>query len=263
MPLQSPVLCHRATTHTDLELRARELGIPVKVIHNASIMNAVGVCGLQLYRFGEVLFPAQLAVCTRALASDMWNIQHGHGLISELEQSSSGTRSEHEHAGVQAISLVFFTDTWRPDSFYSRVAANRQRGLHTLVLLDIKVKEPSMESLARGKPVYEPPRQVLWCLRAPLSSFPAALGTTGFVPSRYWLTSGVYWFAQQCICVHSCRFMTVNTAAQQLLEIEADCKGGAYDEDTMCVGLARVGADDQKVRMHPMHDSSTSSWVQN
>lgn len=58
----------------------------------------------------------------------------------------------------QAISLVFFTETWRPDSFYSRVAANRSRGLHTLVLLDIKVREPSLESLARGKPVYEPPR---------------------------------------------------------------------------------------------------------
>lgn len=58
----------------------------------------------------------------------------------------------------QAISLVFFTDTWRPDSFYSRVAANRSRGLHTLVLLDIKVREPSLESLARGKPIYEPPR---------------------------------------------------------------------------------------------------------
>jgi diphthine synthase len=49
--------CSRATTHTDLELRARELDIPVRVIHNASIMNAVGVCGLQLYRFGEVSFP--------------------------------------------------------------------------------------------------------------------------------------------------------------------------------------------------------------
>ena len=46
-------LC-RATTHTDLELRARALKIPTKVIHNASIMNAVGACGLQLYRFGEV-----------------------------------------------------------------------------------------------------------------------------------------------------------------------------------------------------------------
>ena len=47
------MLC-RATTHTDLELRARALNIPTKVIHNASIMNAVGACGLQLYRFGEV-----------------------------------------------------------------------------------------------------------------------------------------------------------------------------------------------------------------
>ena len=50
-----PALPRRATTHTDLELRARGQGIPVRVIHNASIMNAVGACGLQLYRFGEAV----------------------------------------------------------------------------------------------------------------------------------------------------------------------------------------------------------------
>jgi len=66
-----------ATTHTDILLRARALGIPTCVIHNASIMNAVGACGLQLYNFG------------------------------------------------QAVSLVFFTDTWRPDSFYDRRARER------------------------------------------------------------------------------------------------------------------------------------------
>jgi diphthine synthase len=99
-----------ATTHTDLQLRARERGIPVRVIHNASVMNAVGACGLQLYRFGE------------------------------------------------AISIVFFTDSWRPDSFYDRIVSNRKQGLHTLCLLDIKVKEPNLEALARGKTVYEPPR---------------------------------------------------------------------------------------------------------
>ena len=54
---------------------------------------------------------------------------------------------------LQAVSIVFFTDSWRPDSFYPRIAANRQRGLHTLCLLDIKVKEPSLESLARGRKV--------------------------------------------------------------------------------------------------------------
>lgn len=30
-------------------------------------------------------------------------------------------------------------ETWRPDSFYDRIAANKKLGLHTLCLLDIKV----------------------------------------------------------------------------------------------------------------------------
>ncbi|CAJ0581834.1 unnamed protein product, partial [Mesorhabditis spiculigera] len=44
-----------ATTHADLVLRAKQRNIPVQVIHNASIMNAVGCCGLQLYNFGETV----------------------------------------------------------------------------------------------------------------------------------------------------------------------------------------------------------------
>ncbi|KAF9012695.1 Diphthine synthase [Cyathus striatus] len=99
-----------ATTHTDIILRARTLRIPTSIIHNASIMNAIGACGLQLYNFG------------------------------------------------QAVSLVFFTDSWRPDSFYDRIAENVKLGMHTLVLLDIKVKEQSEENLARGRKIYEPPR---------------------------------------------------------------------------------------------------------
>ncbi|KAI0254424.1 Diphthine synthase [Lactifluus subvellereus] len=99
-----------ATTHTDILLRARALGISTRVIHNASIMNAVGACGLQLYNFG------------------------------------------------QTVSLVFFTDTWRPDSFYDRVRENADLGMHTLILLDIKVKEQSEGNLARGRKIYEPPR---------------------------------------------------------------------------------------------------------
>lgn len=90
-----------ATTHTDIILRARSLGIPVRVIHNASIMNAVGACGLQLYNFG------------------------------------------------QTVSLVFFTETWKPDSFYDRIKENADLGMHTIVLLDIKIKEQSEENLAR------------------------------------------------------------------------------------------------------------------
>ncbi|XP_008958823.1 diphthine methyl ester synthase isoform X3 [Pan paniscus] len=88
-----------ATTHSDLVLRATKLGIPYRVIHNASIMNAVGCCGLQLYKFGET------------------------------------------------VSIVFWTDTWRPESFFDKVKKNRQNGMHTLCLLDIKVKEQSLENL--------------------------------------------------------------------------------------------------------------------
>ena len=43
-------------------------------------------------------------------------------------------------------------------SFYERIKANRQAGVHTLCLLDIKVKEISDANLARGRKIYEPPR---------------------------------------------------------------------------------------------------------
>ncbi|XP_049932197.1 probable diphthine methyl ester synthase isoform X2 [Nymphaea colorata] len=44
-----------ATTHADLVLRAKKIGVEVQVVHNASVVNAVGVCGLQLYRYGETV----------------------------------------------------------------------------------------------------------------------------------------------------------------------------------------------------------------
>ena len=99
-----------ATTHTDLYLRCVKEGVNVDVIHNASIVSAMGCCGVQVYRFGEI------------------------------------------------ISIPFFTENWRPYSFYDKIKQNSERNLHTLCLLDIKVKEPTLESLARGKPVYMPPR---------------------------------------------------------------------------------------------------------
>jgi diphthine methyl ester synthase len=58
----------------------------------------------------------------------------------------------------QTVSMVFFTESWKPSSFYDRVKENTQIGLHTLILLDIKVKEQSLENLARGRKIYEPPR---------------------------------------------------------------------------------------------------------
>ncbi|XP_029473921.1 diphthine methyl ester synthase isoform X1 [Rhinatrema bivittatum] len=150
-----------ATTHSDLVLRAVRAGIPYRVIHNASIMNAVGCCGLQLYNFGET------------------------------------------------VSIVFWTDTWKPESFYDKIVRNRQNGMHTLCLLDIKVKEQSLENLMKGKKIYEPPQ-----------------------------------------------YMSVNRAAEQLLEIIQNRRDQglqlAITENTICVGLARVGATNQKIAAGPL-----------
>lgn len=151
-----------ATTHSDLVVRAKKMGVEVKVVHNASVMNAIGVCGLQLYRYGET------------------------------------------------ISIPFFTETWRPDSFYEKIKQNRLLGLHTLCLLDIRVKEPSLESLCRGRKQYEPPR-----------------------------------------------YMTINTAIEQLLEVEQTQGGSAYNEDTDCVGFARLGSEDQMIVAGTMRQLQT------
>ncbi|MEE9525907.1 MAG: diphthine synthase [Candidatus Woesearchaeota archaeon] len=43
-----------ATTHLDLLTRAKEKGIKTKIIHNASIINAVGEIGLEVYKYGKI-----------------------------------------------------------------------------------------------------------------------------------------------------------------------------------------------------------------
>ncbi len=42
-----------ATTHIDIMMKCRERKIPFAVINNASIITAVGITGLQIYKFGK------------------------------------------------------------------------------------------------------------------------------------------------------------------------------------------------------------------
>jgi diphthine synthase len=58
----------------------------------------------------------------------------------------------------ETVSIPFFTEKWRPYSFYDKICRNYKNDLHTLILLDIKVKEISEENLAKGKKIYEKPR---------------------------------------------------------------------------------------------------------
>ncbi|KAJ4355005.1 diphthine synthase [Ascochyta clinopodiicola] len=115
--------------------------------------------------------------------------------------TSIGTTGLQLYNFGQTVSMVFFLDNWKPASFYDRIAENVTIGLHTLVLLDIKVKEQSLENMARGRKIYEPPR-----------------------------------------------YMTVAQCAQQMLEIEEDVKKeGVYGRESLAVGVARVGAADEKI----------------
>lgn len=82
-----------ATTHIDLILRARKLGIETKVIHSSSIYSAIGETGLQLYKFGKT------------------------------------------------TTLAFPEKGYFPTSPYDVIKENLSKGLHTLILLDVKAEE--------------------------------------------------------------------------------------------------------------------------
>ncbi len=142
-----------ATTHTDIFLRAKKRNIKIKIINNTSILNAVGVVGLELYKYGKT------------------------------------------------TSIVFEDNNWLPETPYKVIKQNQSQGLHTLCLLDIKTAEPTKEDILKDK-------------NKPQES----------------------------------RFMTVNQAIEVLLKIEDNRKENVFTKDTMCIGVARIGRDDQKIK---------------
>lgn len=148
-----------ATTHVDLIIRVKQLGIKVEVVHNTSVMGAVASCGLPLYQYGYT------------------------------------------------VSIPFFSEKWKPSSFYERIKYNSAGGMHTLCLVDIKVKEPDYESMCGGRMKYMPPR-----------------------------------------------FMTVNTAIEQLLEVEETKNEGVITGETLGVGMARLGQPTQQIVFGPLKE---------
>jgi diphthine synthase len=88
----------RKAAHNDLVVRAKRMGIQVKVIDSASVVNAVGACGLQLHRYGE-------------------------GITIPFFTETYNRRD-------------FFCQAIR-DQFYPVIVNNRWLGLHTLCLLGL------------------------------------------------------------------------------------------------------------------------------
>lgn len=120
----------------------------------------------------------------------------------------------------QTVSLVFFTETWKPDSFYDRIKENVDLGMHTLVLLDIKVKEQSEENLAR------------------------------FVHNIF---RGCRWSADRCLgcrgrkIYEPPRYMSITQAVSQLAEVESLRKSGTLTPpSTLAIALSRVGGGEEE-----------------
>jgi diphthine synthase len=126
-----------ATTHWDILQRAKEQKIKTEVIHNASIINAIGATGLQVYKFGKT------------------------------------------------TSIPFPRENYEPETFYKVIKENKSIGAHTLILLDL---DPEHD-----------------------------------------------------------KFMSVNEAIEILRKIERNKKEGVFMPKDWCVGVARLGATDQKI----------------
>ncbi|MGM5480221.1 MAG: diphthine synthase [Nanobdellota archaeon] len=141
-----------ATTHTDLLLRAKKEGVTVVPVYNASVLNAIGVVGLELYKYGKT------------------------------------------------TSIVYPDNNWLPHTPYDVIKQNKQAGLHTLCLLDIKVAESSPEDIKRG---IDRPQQP--------------------------------------------RYMTVKEGLEVLGRIERDRGENVISDDTLVVGIARLGHPDMKI----------------
>ena len=82
-----------ATTHIDLMLRAKEMRIKTIVVNNASVITAVGITGLQVYKFGKT------------------------------------------------TSIPYPEENFKPHTAYDVIKLNKNNGLHTLILLDLRPLE--------------------------------------------------------------------------------------------------------------------------
>jgi len=139
-----------ATTHWDLLQRAKELKIRTEVIHNASIVSAVGATGLQVYKFGKT------------------------------------------------TSIPFPSEKYEVETPYNVIKENKSIGAHTLVLLDLDPKNN--------------------------------------------------------------KFMSVNEAIELLRSIERKRNEKVFLPKDWCVGVARLGAGDQKIVAGTVTEVSDSDF---
>jgi len=95
-----------ATTHDDMVSRAYRIGAPVQILHNASIISAIGETGLELYRFGKtVSIPYWLPGYepTSFLASIQGNRSRGLHTLCLLDIKAEEQRFMSVHEGIEHL----------------------------------------------------------------------------------------------------------------------------------------------------------------
>lgn len=58
----------------------------------------------------------------------------------------------------KTTSMVFFEENWKPKNVYETIKENQKINAHTLILLDIKIAEPSIEDIKKERTKNLPPR---------------------------------------------------------------------------------------------------------
>jgi len=118
-----------------------DMGVEVRVIHNASIMNAVASCGLQLYNFGQTI--------TVPFWTEKWQPD---SFFPKIMHNARG--------GLHTLCLLGEARLpplpGQPPA--PRPASTRRHPLRSFPSTDIKVKEPDYDAMARGKRKFLPPR---------------------------------------------------------------------------------------------------------
>ncbi len=72
-----------ATTHLDLFMRAAKEGVKAEFVHNASILTAVGIVGLQLYKYGRT--------ASIVLPQEGWDVQTHYDIVKDNRKSGLHT----------------------------------------------------------------------------------------------------------------------------------------------------------------------------
>ena len=111
-----------------------------------------------------LITPAQTANVALLVVGDPFAATTHHDLVLRAEEAGVDVQVIHNASIVNAVaatglqlytfgqivSVPFFRDGWRPDSFYDKMGVNVRAGLHTMCLLDIKVKEQSVDNMAKS-----------------------------------------------------------------------------------------------------------------